>query len=259
MTPLFLLLTPGSVLGLVLGFLVFAVILGGFVYLSKRISKGTALSGKRLKVLERLMLSKDASILLLQVGLRLVVVGAGRDGITLLLELSPSDFAEAQKKTEESPRGFLSRFTRNMKTNFTGSAGSTVDATFAELLRKMEEKDPVTGAAEDAGNAGYPHIQDDQPSWQRVETSAPRRAGYQNEIENMSRLSQPDALDRRAHAETPRYAAPPRRPTPPSASVSHSSEPGNEKERAERIDQLLDLVSQRHARIEDRNKTGDKG
>ncbi|MDR1669703.1 MAG: flagellar biosynthetic protein FliO [Oscillospiraceae bacterium] len=236
---------PGSIVGLVLGLLVFVLILGGFVYLSKRISKGTVFSGKRIRVIERLMVSRDASVLLLQIGLRLFVVGAGRDGVNLLSELSASDFAEAQKS--ESPRGFMSRFKSNLRANVTQTNKPEADTSFAELLQKM--KDPVSGSAEGAGNAGHPHTAD------KPET--PRYDRYQNEIENMTRLSQPDALDRRAHNPPPRYETPSRRPAPVPSPAE--PDPKNEKERAERIDQLLDLVSQRQARLDDRNNTGDKG
>lgn len=192
------------------------------------------------------MVTKESSVLLLQIGLRLLVVGAGRDGVTLLFELSPADFDDTQKKPDEYKQGFWGRFGKNMKANLTGTQPQTgEDDSFAELLRKMTE-------ASAAANEPAPPPQ----GWEQ--SAAPKRSGYQVEIDNMSRLSQPDALDRRARTENP--FTPSRRPEPTVRQPSAARPaPENDKERAERIDQLLDLVSQRQARLDDRNHTGDKG
>jgi flagellar biogenesis protein FliO len=237
---------PGSVWGLVLGIVVFIVILGAFYFLSKRIAKGSVFAGKHMKVIERVMLGKETSILLLQVGLRLVVIGTGRDGMTLLFEMNAGDFMAAQKK-EGEPQGLFGRFTKSVRSGLTG-ASEAESASFADLLRRMEERNPVAAPEQEAGDAGSPHIWEKHP---------PRHAKYQSEIENLLRLSQPEAFDRRdrpADFSAPRYETPPR----PEAHRL-GAEGRSDKERAERIDQLLDLVSQRQARLDDRNHTGDKG
>ena len=271
-------------LGLVFGAFVFIAILAGFVVLSKRMSGGPVLSGRRIKVIDRMMLTRDSSILLVRVGLRILAVGVGKGVPSLLCELSPKDFPEFAAKPEESPKeaGFWNRFARNMKSGLTGGSISQTeeDASFAAVLQQIAEKDPVSGA-ENAGDAGYPLL------WEEEQRPAPpkfKRSGYQASIENMTRLSEPDALDRRSHqqqwqqqrerqrqraaapgvrfagAEAPMqpppvYAPPmppPPAPEPPAPAVS-------DEERSGRIDQLLDMIAQRQSRMDNRDDTGDVG
>lgn len=265
----------GEALGLAFAILIFVAVMGGFVYLSKRMSGGKVFSGRRIKVIDRMMLSRDSYVMLVQIGMRLLAIGVGKGAPTILCELSPSDFPEYAKKTDESPKdtGFWNLFKRNMKASLTkGGAAPTEDnASFAAVLQQMAEKDPVPGA-ENARDAGYPHL------WEEERRPAPprfRRPNYQASIENMTRLSEPDTLDRRSrfYGDTsvrpgPRPAAgpPPQAaytaPPPPAAPALPSNpydDGTGEEDRSERIDQLLDLIAQRQSRMDDRNDTGDMG
>lgn len=282
-------LSLGGKLGLALGILVFTAVLGGFYYLSKRVSKGAFFSGRRVKVLDRMMVSRDVTILILQIGTRLLAVGVGKSGATLLCELSPSDFPELLKKTEEpeGKTGFLNRFARNMKAGFTGSepVQPDNDASFAEILQKIAESrpDPVPGAV-NAGDAGYPHLWEEEPRYSVPSApQRPKRPNYQASIENMTRLSEPDALDSKvrysgappvrteqrvasapvSYTPPPTYVPPPAYTPPPLAKQDVPpvpvAEPTTEEERTGRIDDLLDLIAQRQSRMDNRNNTGDKG
>jgi flagellar biogenesis protein FliO len=206
----------------VLGFIVFFAVLGGFFWLSKRVSGGQLLAGRRMKVIDRVMVSRDSTIVLVQIGSRLFAVGTGKGTPTFICELSPSDFPEPADKPEKSsgPGGFWGRFARNMKANVSGAAAETSaaeEASFAEVL--MQIKDPPSGA-EDAGEAGHTLLREEE------ETSFPsrlRRPSYQVSIENMSRLSEPDNLDSRLSRK-------------------------REAPRAERIDSVLDRIAKRQSR-----------
>jgi flagellar biogenesis protein FliO len=245
-----------EILGLVLGVLVFIAVLGGFVYLSKRVQKGTVLSGRRIKTLDRMMVSRDSAILLVQVGARLLAVGVGKGPPSFLCEFSASDFPglSAKTGTDKEPSGFWRRFARNMKNGITGGnpIQSQADTSFAEVLRQMTEKDPVPGG-ENAGDAGYPLM------WEEERRPAPNRfrRSYQHSIDNMNRLSEPDRLDRRS-----RYYGDPeernRRPAPPFPPPEPSKPVVNEEERTERIDRVLDLISQRQSRMDERNELGEE-
>jgi flagellar biogenesis protein FliO len=256
-----------QIMGLVLGVLVFIAVLGGFAYLSKRVSGGAALSGRRMKVLDRTMLTRDSYVLLVQIGLRILAVGVGKGAPALLCELSPSDFPEFAKKTagERKDPGFWGRFASNIKAGFTGKSvvQPEEEASFSDILQQIAEKDPVPGE-EVAGDAGYPHL------WEAERRPAPprfgRRVNYQSSIENMNRLSEPDMLDRRARFYSGPDKTPPRRDPAPSAPPSPHVPPPElprsaaaEEERTERIDQLLDLIAQRQSRMDGRNNTGDMG
>lgn|GEM_PF-2877825 len=255
-------------LGLVLGVLVFIAVLCGFVVLSKRLSKGSVFSGKgkQVKVIDRLMLSRDSAVMVVQIGSRLLAVGVGKGAPSFLCELSPEDFPEpiGNEPRARNPSGFWGRFAHNMKANMTG--GKTIrpgddlstngDSSFADVLRQISEKDPVSGA-EDAGDAGYPHLREEKP--QRF-----RRGNYHTSIENMTRLSEPDTLDRRSryYGDTtsvrppqPPAAVPPPEPPQPMPPAPAATE----TERKEQVDQLLDMIAQRQARMEPRKNTGDKG
>ncbi|MCL2002678.1 MAG: flagellar biosynthetic protein FliO [Oscillospiraceae bacterium] len=235
--------------GLILGVLVFIAVLGGFVYLSKRIQKGAAFSGRRIKVLDRMMLTRDSAVLLVQVGARLMAIGTGKGAPSFICEFSPSDFPEfaAKNAAGKEPPGFWGRFFKHMKSGVAGGhpGQADEDASFAEVLRQIAEKDPVPGG-QSAGDTGSPVIREED---RRPQTNRFKRS-YQNSIENMTRLSEPDRLDRRSrlYGGAEEHA----RPTPPPAKPAVS-----EEERTERIDRVLDLISQRQSRMGDKNDTGE--
>jgi flagellar biogenesis protein FliO len=231
-------------LRLVLGILIFVALFGGFIWLSKKFSGGSIVSGRRIKVIDRMMLTRDSTILIVQVGMRLLAVGTGKGAPSLLCELSPSDFPEFGKPPGARQRagGFWERFARYFKAGFAGKDDSDEDTSFAEVLRQISEKDPVPGA-ENAGDAGYPNVREEQRPPNRF-----KRSGYQHSIDNMSRLSAPARLDRRSRLY-PEGNQPPSPPPPPPVVT--------EEERTERIDHVLDLIAQRQSRMDERNDTGE--
>jgi flagellar biogenesis protein FliO len=241
--------------GLVLGVLVFVAIFGGFIYLSKRLQRGAAASGRRIKILDRAMLTRDSAVMLIQVGTRLMAVGVGKGTPSILCELSHSDFAEPENKPEagRSDSGFLERFMRSMKSGVTGggAAQSHQDASFSDLLRQLAENDPVSGA-ENAGDAGYPYLPDEE----RRPANRFKR-NYQRSIDNMNRLSEPDRLDRRSRYYGDGRVRPAESGTPPMTPPAPPPRPVvSEEERAERIDNVLDLIAQRQSRTDERNDAG---
>jgi flagellar biogenesis protein FliO len=252
-------LSPQQQWGLVLGVLVFVVIFGGFIYLSKRLQGRAPFSGKRVKVIDRMMLTRDSAILLVQVGNRLLAVGVGKGAPSFLCELSSSDFPEYTGPATQTPAGFWSRFVRNIKTGITGGRPDQAqeDASFAEVLRQISEKDPVSGA-ENAGDAGYPHIIEEE----RRPVPNRFRRSYQSSIDNMTRLGEPDKLDRRSRFYDEGHNRPAASGMPRGyselASVSEGGPASvrrarimpdkplvNEEERAERIGNVLNLIEQR--------------
>jgi flagellar biogenesis protein FliO len=255
-------LTPSQQWGLVLGVFVFVAILGGFVWLSKRVTGGSVFTGKRVKVIDRTMLTRDSMVVLVQIGPRILAVGAGKGAPSLICELSPSDFPEFLNGEDavQKSSGFWSRFARNMKAGVTGNAASrpNQDASFEEMLRQISEKDPVSGA-EAAGDAGYPHFRETPGQDERRPGGGRFRRSYQANIENMTKLREPDKLDRRSRFydepdDNSRRAAPPPPPPPKPPKPVMS-----EEERAERIDNVLDLIARRQSRADDRNDTGEAG
>jgi flagellar biogenesis protein FliO len=266
-------MTPGQLWGLVLGVFVFVAVLAGFVYLSKRMSSGAVLSGRRIKIIDRIMVARDSTILLVQIGTRLMAVGVGKGPPTFICELSASDFPELSKNPEAETAdtdGFWKRFKRHFKANLTGKTAGRKNesSSFAAVLQEIAEKDPPPGTT-NAGVAGYPRFTEEErrPPQQRF-----RRGGYQKSIENMNRLSEPDSLDRRTrgyatpppYPHSPQQAAqihPPQQAAPPPAPVPARTvlpPAENMEERGERIDQLLDIIAQRQSRMA-QNDTGDKG
>jgi flagellar biogenesis protein FliO len=188
-----------------------------------------------MKIIDRMMVSRDTSILLVQIGTRLLAVGSGKGMLSLICELSPSDFLGFAEKTavgsSSESGGFWKRFARNMKANVTGSASETdADTSFAEVLMQIAEKDPPSGA-EDAEDAGPVSLQEEE------EISFPsrlRRPSYQVSIENMSRLSEPDNLDKReGRGKSDSFAA------------ERLNRKLEEHSGSEKIDHVLDLIAKR--------------
>ena len=105
--------------------LTFAVLFGALFlarWLSKRTLNGASGS---IRILERAAVSRDAYIMLLQVGARVIVVGANKEGMTPLCELTPEEYANLAPAAR--PRGqsgggqsqpqpdFFRRFAHNFK------------------------------------------------------------------------------------------------------------------------------------------------
>ena len=228
------LLSLDQTLGLVLGILVFAALMAGMFLLLKWLSRrgfaGT--SGRRMKALDRLVLSKDSSVMILQIGLRLFAVSVGRDGVRLISELKSSDFEQSAPEQAQAARaGFFRRFIHNMKINMRlapkdakpmgpGASIPAAHDSFADVLAQVarrESENPSPDVSVE-GESGRPHVE---------ETAA--KPDYQSRIDQMKRWGEPDSLDRRASGagavsaapKIPKYSRPaaPASPAPITAPV----------------------------------------
>jgi flagellar biogenesis protein FliO len=244
-------------LRLFLGILAFIAGLGGFIWLSRRVSGSRMLTGRRMKVIDRMMISRDSSILLVQIGSRLFAVASGKGVPSFISELSPSDFPEPEDKVISKPDGFLGRFVRNMKANASGADAETdTDVSFAEILKHI--KDPPSGA-EDAGDAGHTCLREEETPF----PSRLRRPGYQVNIENMSRLGEPDNLDSRFQKRKEERewggfvpARLTRNKETREMGNSHTPvRPVPKEGRGERVDQVLEMIAKRRSEKD----TGDMG
>jgi flagellar biogenesis protein FliO len=104
-------------LGVLLFVLMLAAMLVLLFFLQRR---GGFAGGKRVKVIERVSITRDTALVVLRVGARCLVVCAGKDGGNLLCELSPDEIeASAAREEREEPRppGFFKRFWHNLRLN----------------------------------------------------------------------------------------------------------------------------------------------
>lgn len=121
-------LDAGQVGYLVLMLVVFVLLMAAAWFVLRWLA-GRGMGGgrsKHMKVLDRLVLTRDSSILILQVSGRVFVVAAGKDSSDVLCELDPSDFppensprrAGAPDGEEPSTQpGFWKRFFHNLRLN----------------------------------------------------------------------------------------------------------------------------------------------
>ncbi len=85
-------------------------------YVAGRGALGAFSGGRRMEVLDRMPLGRDQSLILVRVGERYLLLGAGTAGVTLLSELTGEEAAawKAPERAEEHP-GFKEVFFTIMK------------------------------------------------------------------------------------------------------------------------------------------------
>lgn len=123
-------MTSDQVLYLVFGLTVFVLLMVGAWLLLRWLSKKGLGGGrsKHMKVLDRLVISRDSYILLLQIAGRIFAVSVGKDSSSLICEIPHGELGfdeqERQDKTTETPAvkaaenpGFWKRFSHNMRLN----------------------------------------------------------------------------------------------------------------------------------------------
>lgn len=117
--------------GFYVGLTAFIVVLVLALFLLARLHRPGGLIGgssaRRLKVLERMPVTRESSVVLLQVGSRVLAVCLGRDGGNVLCEMplseyappapAPSDTSAPAPAPAPAAPGFLARFWHNLRLN----------------------------------------------------------------------------------------------------------------------------------------------
>lgn len=256
------------------------------------------------------MVGKDTVIQLIQIGSRHLLISVGREGARFLCELSEKDLipdtaeenqSQNRNNTKQDP-GFLGRFGHNMKVNMgllpkgtpymtpTRDKGASTDEKtlpFDAVLRQAEEKQQ-SPVSDEQQRSGHRHIESGIPKESPPEPSKPpRKINYQNSIDQMVKLGEPDLLDRRAKPapSLSEYAAELHAVTHPSPDnqvterkdkgqpvrlenpIQSPLKPMHRKEATEtaasagnrehQIDTLLDMIAERQSRYQ-KEKESDK-
>lgn len=163
-----------------------------------------------MKIVARMVLSRDTTLMIVKLGVRLLALSVGRDGARLICELNAADLPEEPEEASFNEASFWTRFWHNLKVNLRILPKGTPYMTpgkpeerksetednksFETVLRKIAEQktDPVPGA-QSAGDSGYNGV------WMSNPDETPRNhMSYQTALDNLSMLKEPDRLDRRA-------------------------------------------------------------
>ena len=203
---------PWDLIGSVALFL--AMIVGAFLLFRVLSSRGLGRQSRFLRVLDRFALNRDCAILVLAIGSRVFAVCIGRDGGSLLCELSPDDLKSAPGRITRpsalsgAPSGegaqtdpsFGKRFWHNLKLNMgrmpkgtapmvpspkasREQAPSRPGADFSAILEAIQTRADEENT--NVPNAGTPNV--------RASSKAPDAvADYHAAVENMRRLAQTD-------------------------------------------------------------------
>jgi len=188
----------------------------------RRLSSYNMGRARNMRVIERLMISRDAAVLLVQVGQRILAISSAKDGVRLLCELSPRDLPDISEERRPGPPDenstFWQRFSHNMRINLRLLPKDTPyarppggdDAHIAPppapspspfamaLLRAQSESDrdglmslldtapdPISVLADADGNSGSSSIQD-----------------YNAAIENLKQMGQIGSAPDVSHTQT---------------------------------------------------------
>lgn len=104
----------------ILGFVAFVALILLSYFVLRWLSNRTIGGARHLRVIERLAVSRDVSLMIVEIGSKVMAVSATKEGLRLLCELSPRDVADLRK--ESAPRDeddhnstFLKRFWHNLR------------------------------------------------------------------------------------------------------------------------------------------------